>query len=85
MAAYTGDYTPEKGRDKEFRTSVKAKDKADDAMSSIADKGREVADDVSAVAGNLKGAVDSSIKEQPMATLAVAVGIGFVLGALWKT
>ena len=37
------------------------------------------------VAGNVKGAVDKSIKDQPMATLAVAAAAGFVLGALWKS
>ena len=33
----------------------------------------------------MKGAVDNSIKDQPMAALAVAGEIGFVLGALWKS
>jgi ElaB/YqjD/DUF883 family membrane-anchored ribosome-binding protein len=37
------------------------------------------------VAGNLKGAVDKSVKDQPMTTLAVAAAVGFVLGALWKS
>jgi len=36
------------------------------------------------VAGNLKGAVDKSVKDQPMATLALAAALGFVLGAIWK-
>jgi ElaB/YqjD/DUF883 family membrane-anchored ribosome-binding protein len=36
------------------------------------------------VAGNLKGAVDKSVKDQPMATLALAAVVGFVLGAIWK-
>jgi ElaB/YqjD/DUF883 family membrane-anchored ribosome-binding protein len=36
------------------------------------------------VAGNLKGAVDKSVKDQPMATLALAAAVGFVLGAIWK-
>ena len=29
--------------------------------------------------------VDKSVKEQPLTTLAVAAGIGFVIGALWKS
>ena len=33
----------------------------------------------------MKGAVDKSIKDQPMATLAVAAAAGFVLGTLWKS
>ena len=37
------------------------------------------------VAGNVKGAVDKSIKDQPMATLAAAAAVGFMLGALWKS
>ena len=36
------------------------------------------------VAGNLKGAVDKSVKDHPMATLALATEVGFVLGAIWK-
>jgi len=36
------------------------------------------------VAGNIKGAVDKSVKDQPMATLALAAVVGFVLGAIWK-
>jgi hypothetical protein len=36
-------------------------------------------------AGNLKGAVDKSVSDQPMATLAVAAMLGFVLGAIWKS
>jgi len=33
----------------------------------------------------VKRAVDKSIKDQPMPTLAVAGATGFVLGALWKS
>jgi ElaB/YqjD/DUF883 family membrane-anchored ribosome-binding protein len=37
------------------------------------------------VASNLKGAIDKSVSDQPMATLAVAAMVGFVLGAIWKS
>lgn len=37
------------------------------------------------VAGNMKSALDRSIRDQPMATLAVAAAVGFVLGAIWET
>jgi ElaB/YqjD/DUF883 family membrane-anchored ribosome-binding protein len=37
------------------------------------------------VASNMKTALDRSVKDQPMATLAVAAVVGFVLGAIWKT
>jgi ElaB/YqjD/DUF883 family membrane-anchored ribosome-binding protein len=52
---------------------------ASDAMDKLRDTG------AGEVAGNVKGAVDKSIKDQPMATLAVAAVLGFVLGALWKS
>ena len=71
-------------------------DKATDQFKNVADQaeavanraleqGREAGERVQEVAGNLKGAVDRSVKDQPMATLAVAAVLGFVLGALWKS
>jgi ElaB/YqjD/DUF883 family membrane-anchored ribosome-binding protein len=47
---------------------------ASDAMDKLRDTG------AGEVAGNLKGAVDKSVKDQPMATLAMAAALGFVLG-----
>ena len=55
------------------------------AVSSLSNQGREIQENVSEVAGNLKSAVENSVKPQPMATLAVATALGFVLGALWKS
>jgi ElaB/YqjD/DUF883 family membrane-anchored ribosome-binding protein len=37
------------------------------------------------LARNLKGALDSSVKDQPVATLVTAAFVGFLLGALWKS
>lgn len=59
-------------------------DGAEEVASRAAEHGREASERVQAVAGNLKSAVDKSVKEQPMATLAMAAVLGFVLGALWK-
>ena len=63
----------------------KAADKAEDMAKRVADQGREVGEGMQEVAGNVKGAVDKSIKDQPMATVAMAAVVGFVLGALWKS
>ncbi len=70
----------------------KASDQFENAMHSVegaaktaVDQGREAGERVQQVAGNLKTAVDKSVKDQPMATLAVAAALGFVLGALWKS
>jgi ElaB/YqjD/DUF883 family membrane-anchored ribosome-binding protein len=51
---------------------------ASEAMDKLRDTG------AGEVASNLKGAVDKSVKDQPMATLAMAAAVGFVLGAIWK-
>lgn len=58
---------------------------ADATMRSVADQGRQAGERVQEVAGNLKGALDKSVKEQPMATLVLAGALGFVLGAIWKS
>ena len=60
-------------------------DQAESVANRVADQGREAAEGMQDVAGNLKGAIDKSIKDQPMATLAVAAVAGFVLGAIWKS
>ena len=51
----------------------------------VADQGREATEQVQEVAQNFKSAVDKSVKDQPLTTLAVAAGLGFVIGALWKS
>ncbi len=51
----------------------------------VAEQGREAGERVQEVAGNFKSAVDKSVRDQPMATLAVAAALGFVIGALWKS
>ena len=58
---------------------------AESAVRSMAEQGKEAGDRVQEVAGNLKGAVEKSVSDQPMATLAVAAALGFVIGALWKS
>lgn len=60
-------------------------DGVEDAIKTVQQRGREAGDNVQQVAGNFKSAVDTSIKEQPMATLALAAAVGFVLGAIWKS
>jgi ElaB/YqjD/DUF883 family membrane-anchored ribosome-binding protein len=63
----------------------KVADQAQHVVNRVATHGREVGERVQEVAGNLKGAVDRSVKHQPMATLAMVVVMGFVFGALWKS
>ena len=58
---------------------------AQDVAGRVADQGREATEGVQEVAGNIKRAIDKSVSDQPMATLAVAAMVGFVLGAIWKS
>jgi ElaB/YqjD/DUF883 family membrane-anchored ribosome-binding protein len=59
-------------------------DRASGAAGRVAEHGREAGERMQDVAGNFKGAVDKSVRDQPMATLALAAIAGFVLGAMWK-
>jgi ElaB/YqjD/DUF883 family membrane-anchored ribosome-binding protein len=57
----------------------------EDAANRVLAQGRQASEGMQEVAGNIKGAVDRSVRDQPMATLAMAALIGFVLGAIWKS
>ena len=63
----------------------KVADQVEGVASRVADQGREMGEKVQVVAENFKGAVNKSVKDQPMATLAMAAAVGFILGALWKS
>jgi ElaB/YqjD/DUF883 family membrane-anchored ribosome-binding protein len=74
--------------------AAEIKDVATDQFKKVVDRAEGLADDAinqlrntgaGEVTSNLKGAVDKSVKDQPMATLALAAALGFVLGALWKS
>jgi ElaB/YqjD/DUF883 family membrane-anchored ribosome-binding protein len=60
-------------------------DQVEGVANRVAEQGREMGQHVGEVADRFKGAVNQSIKEQPMTTLALAAVAGFVLGALWKS
>jgi ElaB/YqjD/DUF883 family membrane-anchored ribosome-binding protein len=75
----------EKMADKATDQFNRVADQVEGVASRVAAEGREAGEKVQEVAGNLKGAVDKSVKDQPMATLAMAAAVGFVLGALWKS
>lgn len=53
-------------------------------VADLTERGREASRSMRDVAGNFGTALDRSLERQPMTTLAMAVGVGFVLGALWK-
>jgi ElaB/YqjD/DUF883 family membrane-anchored ribosome-binding protein len=71
----------ERATDQFGRVAEHAEDMANRAVG----QGREAGERMQEVAGNFKGALDKSVRDQPMATLAIIAAVGFVLGALWKS
>jgi ElaB/YqjD/DUF883 family membrane-anchored ribosome-binding protein len=71
--------------DKATDTMRGAADKASDLAERTLATGRDAAASVQEVSGTMRDALDTSLKQQPMATLAVAAALGFVLGAIWKS
>jgi len=61
-----------------------ATDRAEEIAGNVAEQARVYGQKAQDAAAQVKPYVEKSMKEQPMATLAVASVIGFVLGALWK-
>jgi ElaB/YqjD/DUF883 family membrane-anchored ribosome-binding protein len=63
----------------------KAKSTFDEATDRAQEFAGQARDQASEVAGTVKGAIDKSVKEQPVTTLLAAAAVGFVIGALWKS
>jgi ElaB/YqjD/DUF883 family membrane-anchored ribosome-binding protein len=63
----------------------RAAEQAEEMANRVAEQGRQTAERMQEVAGDVKGAVNKSMKDQPMTTLVFAAIVGFVLGALWKS
>jgi ElaB/YqjD/DUF883 family membrane-anchored ribosome-binding protein len=53
----------------------------DDVMVDAGERGREM---LRETGEGLSDVLEQSIKERPLATLAMAVGLGFILGAIWR-
>lgn len=62
----------------------RAKTSAEGVMSDAQVKGQEAASAMRDVSGHFADAVDESIKNRPYTTLAIAVGLGFLLGTGWR-
>ncbi len=62
----------------------RARSSVDDVVSDAQERGREAADAMRDVSDNFVEALDESIKNRPYATLAIAVGLGFLFGATWR-
>jgi ElaB/YqjD/DUF883 family membrane-anchored ribosome-binding protein len=58
----------------------RAKANVEGIVSDATAKGQEAVDAVREVSDNMIGAIDESLKKRPYTTLAIAVGLGFLLG-----
>jgi ElaB/YqjD/DUF883 family membrane-anchored ribosome-binding protein len=56
-------------------------DDLDETVSDVGERGREALTDVS---DHLSEALQESIEEHPMTTIALAVGLGFLFGTVWR-
>jgi ElaB/YqjD/DUF883 family membrane-anchored ribosome-binding protein len=61
-----------------------ARSSVEDAIAGVQDKGSEAVDAVREVGDNMVDALDESLKRRPYTTLAIAAGIGFLIGATWR-
>ena len=52
-----------------------------DAAADIGERGRDAATDM---LDNVGATLEENMRTRPLATLAVAVGLGFIVGALWR-
>jgi ElaB/YqjD/DUF883 family membrane-anchored ribosome-binding protein len=83
----TSEPTKDRLRDMADTATVQIKHAAEgaqDLAAKVTEQAREYGEKAQEVAKNAKPYIEKSMKDQPMATLAVASIIGFVLGALWK-
>ena len=56
-------------------------DELDDTVSDVGERGREA---LSEVTDHLGDALQESMQEHPMTTIALAVGLGFLFGTAWR-
>jgi len=56
-------------------------DELDDTMSDVGERGREA---LSEVSDHLGEALQESMQQHPLTTIALAVGLGFLFGTVWR-
>ena len=62
----------------------RARTNVEGVISDAQDKGMEAVGAVREVGDNVVDAIDESLKRRPYTTLALAAGIGFLFGAMWR-
>ena len=67
-----------KSRVRQTRASI------DGALSEATDRGEEAVDAVRDAFESLSSEVEESVKSNPLTTIGIAIGLGFLLGAAWR-
>ena len=62
----------------------RAKQSLDGVLSDASEKGTEAVDTVRESADTALEALEDAVRQRPFATLAIAVGLGFLFGASWR-
>ncbi len=62
----------------------RAKRTADGLISDASDKGQEAVDAVKDVTTTIGDAIEDAVYKRPVTTLAMAAGLGFLIGAIWR-
>jgi ElaB/YqjD/DUF883 family membrane-anchored ribosome-binding protein len=62
----------------------RAKSSVDEVLADAQGKGREAVGAMRDVSDNFVEAIDDSLENRPYTTLAIAAGLGFLFGALWR-
>ena len=62
----------------------RARSGVDEAIAGAEGKGQDALDAVREVGDNMFEAIDESLEHRPYTTLAIALGIGFLFGAIWR-
>jgi ElaB/YqjD/DUF883 family membrane-anchored ribosome-binding protein len=68
---------------KEWSSLMPVKSKVERAVSEAEAQGLDALKGVREVRDNMADALDQSVKRRPYTTLLLAVGLGFLLGAVW--
>jgi ElaB/YqjD/DUF883 family membrane-anchored ribosome-binding protein len=62
----------------------RAKKRLDGAVAEAGEKGMEAVDAMRETTDNVADALEDAVHERPFATLAMALGIGFLFGIAWR-
>ena len=84
LAAQLTDIFASKGNAAWSRAKSSIKANIEDVVSDAGAKGQDAVDAMREVSDTMIDAIDESLTKRPYTTLALAAGIGFLLGAIWR-